>query len=196
MIKICDHSIVRPFCLIYERCIESGQYPQACKRANILPIHKKESRQLKKNYRPISLLSTCGKIFEKLIFDVMYEFLNKNNFLTPKQSGFRPGDSTDNQLLSITSEIHKAFYEHPSRETPAIFLDISKAFDKVWHAGLILKLKSNGVAGKLLDLIKSFLSERYQRVVLNGKSSSWKPVLAGVPQGSVFGPLFLFISMT
>ena len=176
MIKICDHSIIRPLYLIYERCIESGQYPQAWKRANVLPIHKKESRQLKKNYRPISILPICGKIFEKLVFDVMYEFLNKNNLLTPKQSGFRQGDSTINQLLSITNEIHKAFDKYPTRETRAIFLDISKAFDKVWHEGLIFKLKSNGVSDKRLDLIKSFLSERYQRVVLNGKSSSWKPV--------------------
>ena len=112
---------------------------------SVLPIHKKESRQLKKNYRPISLLSICGKIFEKLIVDVMYEFLNKLNLWTPKQSGFRSWDSTINQLLSITNEIHKAFDEYPSRETRAIFLDISKAFDNVWHEGLIFKLKSNGV---------------------------------------------------
>ena len=98
---------------------------------DVFPIHKKESRQLKKNYRPISLLPTCGKIFKKLIFDVMYEFLNKNNLLTPKQSGFRPGDSTINKFFSITNKIHKAFNKYPSRETRAIFLDISKAFDKV-----------------------------------------------------------------
>ena len=151
-------------------------------RVNVFRIHKKESRQLKKTYRPFSLLPICGKIFEKLVFDVMYEFLNKNNPLRPKQSGFRPEDSTINQLLSITNEIHKAFDNYPSRETRTIFLDISKAFNKVWHEGLIFKLKSNGVSGELLNLIKSFLSERYQRVALNGKSSSWKPVLAGVPQ--------------
>ena len=122
----------------------------------------------------------------------MYEFLNKNYLLTPRHSGFRPGDSTINQLLY---KIHKAFDEYPSRdrETHAIFLDISKVFGKVWHEGLIFKLKSNGVSGKLLDLIKSFLSERYQRVVLNGKSSRSKPVLAGVPQGSVLGSLFFLV---
>ena len=183
----------RLLCLIYERCIENGQYSQAWKRANVLLIHKKEMRQLKKNYRPISLLPIWGKIFEKLVFDVMYEFLSKNNLLTPKESGFRPGDSTINQLLSITNEIHKAFDKYPSRETRAIFLDISKAFDKVWHEGFIFRLKLNGVSGKLLDLIKSFLSDRYQRVVLNGKSSCWKLVLAGVPQGSVLGPLFFLV---
>ena len=89
------------------------------------------------------------KVFEKLIFYGMCEFLTKNNLLTPKQSGFRPGDSTANQLLSITNEIHKAFDEYPSKETPVIFLDISKAFDKVWHEGVIFKLKSNSVSGKL-----------------------------------------------
>ena len=81
------------------------------------------------------------KIFKKLIFDCIYEHLTDNQLITPNQSGFRPGDSTINQVLYITHSIHTAFEEYPSRETRAVFLDISKAFDKVWHEGLIFKLK-------------------------------------------------------
>ena len=136
IIKICDHLIVRPLCLIYERCIGNGKYPQEWKWANVLPIHKKESQQFKKSHRPISLLPICGKIFQKLIFDVMYEFLIKNNLFTPTQSGFRLGDFTFNQLLK--KYIKHSMNIHPQRL--AIFLDISKAFDKVWHEGLVSKL--------------------------------------------------------
>ena len=105
-------------------------HPNLWKRANVLPIHKKESRQLTKNYRPISLLPICGKVFEK-IFDEIYTHLQENNLLSPKQSGFRPGDTTINQLLSITNEILMAFDQYHTPETRAVFLDISKAFDKV-----------------------------------------------------------------
>ena len=95
MLKICDLAIVEPLSLIYEKCLESGKYPSLWKKANVLPIHRKESRQLKKNYRPISMLPICGKLFEKLIFDEIYDHLVKNDLLNPNQSGFRPGDSTN-----------------------------------------------------------------------------------------------------
>ena len=121
MRKICDLAIVQPLSLIYEKCIESGKYPSLWKKANVLPIHKKESHQLKKNYRPISMLPICGKLFEKLIFDEIYNHLVKNDLLTPYQSGFHPGDSTINQLLSITYCICTAFEEFPSGETRAVF---------------------------------------------------------------------------
>ena len=150
-------------------CLETGRFPSSWKKANVLPIYKKENRQLKKNYRPISLLPICGKIFEKLMFDAIYEYLCVNQLLTPNQSGFRPGDSTVNQLLSITHQIHSAFEEFPLRETRAVFLDISKAFDKVWHDGLPFKLKNYGISGFLFTIIKDFLASRQQRVVLNGK---------------------------
>ena len=90
--------------------------------------------------------------------------------LTSNQSGFRPGDSTVNQLLSIMHQIYSAFGEFPSRETRAVFLDICKAFDKIWHDGLLFKLKDYGISGSLFTLIKDFLSNRQQRVVLNGKA--------------------------
>ena len=107
-----------------------------------------------------------------------------HNLLSEKQSGFRPNDSCIYQLLSITHEIFSAFDCSPSLEVRSVFLDISKAFDKVWHEGLLFKLKSMGISGKLLDLIDSFLNERYQRVLLNGQSSDWLPIRAGVPQVS------------
>ena len=193
MVKICDSSIARPLCLIYETCMHTGLFSDNWKKANILPIYKKESRQLKKNYRPISLLPVCGKIFEKVIFDTMYRHFTDNQLLTPNQSGFRPGDSTINQLLYITQKIYTAFEEFPSRETRAVFLDISKAFDKVWYEGLVFKLKTYGISGPLLALIVSYLSNRQQRVVLNGKTSVWSYISAGVPHGSVLGPLFFLV---
>ena len=190
MIKICDSSIVDPLCMIFEKCLTTGLYPSSWKKANIIPIHKKEGRQSKKNYRPISLLPIFGKIFEKLLFDDIYEHLNANRLLSENQSGLRPGDSTVNQLLAITHKIYSGFDQIPSREKRAVFLDLSKAFDRVWHAGLLYKLESNGISGNLLELIRNFLSHRHQRVTLNGQSSEWREVSAGLPQGSVLGSLF------
>ena len=187
MIKTCDSCIVDPLCMIFEKCLSTGLYPSSWKKANIIPIHKKESRQSKKNYRPISLF---GKIFEKLLFDDMYEHLNANRLLSENESGFRPGDSTVNQLLAITHKIYSGFDQIPSRETRAVFLDLSKAFDRVWHAGLLYKLEGNGISGNLLKLIRSFHSHRQQRVTFNEQSSEWREVSAGVPQGFVLGPLF------
>ena len=131
------------------------------------------------------------KFFEKIIFDEIYKHLTANKFLSDKQSGFRPGDSTINQLLSITHDIYNAFEHH--HDTRAVFFDISKAFDKVYHEGFLLKLKSNRISGHLLNLFSDFLDERYQRTVLNGKSSNWKRITARVPQGSVLGPLLFLI---
>ena len=120
-------------------------------------------------------------------------FLDQNCVLKAKQSGFRPSDSCIHQLIAITHNTFTAFDANLSLEVRGIFLDLSKAFDRVWHKGLIHKLKNFGIDGELLSLIESFLHKRYQRVVLNGQSSKWQNVNAGVPQGSVLGPPFFLI---
>ena len=124
---------------------------------------------------------------------VLYATIVSHELLNPNQSGFRPGDSTVNQLLSITHTIFKAFDCNPPLDVRTVYLDISKAFDRVWHDGLIYKLKRCGVSGQLLLLIQSFLKDRKQRTVLNGQSSTWGDISAGVPQGSILGPLFFLV---
>ena len=146
--------------------------------------------QILKNYRPISLLPIAGKNFERLLYGRMFEFFIANNLISKNQSGFRPGDSCINQLLSITHEIYQSFDDN--LEVRAVFLDISKAFDKFWHKGLIFKLKQNGISDKIL-IITDFLSFRKQQVVLNGQASPWVNIEAGVTQGSIFGPLLFLI---
>ena len=121
----------------------------------------------------------------------MFEFFIVNNSVSKNQSGFRPGDSCVNQLLSITHEIYQSFDDN--LEVRAIFLDISKAFVKVWHKGLIFKLKQNGIPDKILNIITDFLSFRKQQVVLNGQACPWVSIEAGVSQGSILAPLLFFI---
>ena len=100
--------------------------------------------------------------------------------LNPNQSGFHPSESCVNQLLAIKHEIFEAFNCNSPLEVRSVFLDISKAFDQVWHKGLLYKFKSMGISGELYNL-ENYLSGRFQRVVLNGQPSSWRPVLAGIP---------------
>ena len=190
-LKICDNAITKPLYLIFKNCLAKGYFPSTWKMANVLPIHKKNEKNLITNYRPISLLPICGKIFEKVIFDNLHSYIFSNNLLSDKQSGYRKGDSTVKQLLSIIHEIHSAF--DTSHEVRAVFLDISRAFDRVWHDGLIFKLKKLGVEGEVINIISSFLSQRQQRVTLNGKNSNWAKIEAGVPQGSILGPILFLL---
>ena len=124
-------------------------------------MHKKSDKQVINSYRSVSILPICGKVFEKLIFNSVYKYLEEQKLLSADQSGIRENDSCVNQLLSIVLNIYSAFDAYPTLESRGVFLDMSKAFDKVWHEGLIFKLKSMGISEALLELIKSFLVHRF-----------------------------------
>ena len=121
----------------------------------------------------------------------MFEFFMENKLISSSQPGFKADDSCINQLLSITHEIYSSFDE--GLEVRSVFLDILKAFDKVWHDGIIFKLTQNGISGNLLNLLRDFLNERKQRVVIIVNFSTWKNVSAGVSQSSILGPLLFLI---
>ena len=131
MIKICDSALVKPLSIIFSNCLRTGTFPYIWKKSNVIPIHKKNGKQLIINYRPVSLLPIFGKICERIIFDNIYRYLDTNKLLNPNQSGFRPKDSCVYQLTEITHNIFSSFDCNPTLETRAVFLDISKAFDKV-----------------------------------------------------------------
>ena len=135
MIKLCGNSICKPLSIIFNDCLKEEKFPSGWKKAHVVPVHKKGDKQCLQNYRPISLLPICTRIFERLIYNELFTFFTDSNLISPNQSGFRPGDSCVNQLIPITHEICKSL--HDRLEVRGVFLDISKTFDKVCHDGLL-----------------------------------------------------------
>ena len=194
ILKLCANGITTSFTSIVNLSLLSGSFPDQWKLANVIPIFKKDDRQSKLNYRPVSLLDLLSKIFEKIVYIRLYNFLSEIFFLNPLQSDFRPDDSTVNQLICLVHKIYDALER--GKEVRMVFLDISMAFGKVWHKGLLYKLETIGVRDPLLGWFKSYLTNGKHRVVIDGQFSEWKNIKAGVPHGSVLGPLlFLIISM-
>jgi len=191
MLKEASKCICPSLTRLFNLSIRLGRVPLLWKRANVIPIHKKNGRDSVGNYRPVSLLSCVGKLQEKVIFKHLYNYLHSNSLISPMQSGFRPGDSTVNQLIHIYHTISGALDKN--KDVRLVFCDISKAFDRVWHKGLLFKLSRIGVRGKLLEWFANYLSDRTQRVTLQGHNSTWQTIMSGVPQGSVLGPLLFLI---
>ena len=180
-----------PLSDLFNCSLSTGKIPTIWKEANVTPIFKKEDPSVVSNYRPISLLSAVGKVLEKIVHKHLFNFVRDNDILSALQSGFIPGDSTVNQLIDIYNTFCKSLDE--LKEVRAVFCDVSKAFDRVWHKGLLYKLESIGISDNLLLWFSDYLSERKQRVVIPGATSSWKSIKAGVPQGSILGPLLFLI---
>ncbi|XP_065664351.1 uncharacterized protein LOC136086037 [Hydra vulgaris] len=174
-----------------EKKKKTSTLPQIWKDADIIPISKKGDKKLVTNYRPISLTCTIVKIFEKIIQKHIFIHLLKNNLLTPSQHGFYPGRSCETNLLTVintsTLNLDKGL------PVDNIYLDFEKAFDKVPPDYLLLKLKAYGINGSILSWIRNFLTNRRQRVMINGNYSDWVSVKSGVPQGSVLSALLFII---
>ncbi len=168
-----------------------GVFPNKWKESFISPVFKKAARYIKENYRPVSLLSCVSKIMERVVFNGLYNFFKDNGILTPRNSGFKERDSTINQLIHLCDNIYHGLDD--SKDVCLVFLDVSKAFDKVYHPALLHKLESYGIEGDLLAWLASYLKGRRQKVVINGVSSDWNEINASVPQGSILGPLLFLV---
>jgi hypothetical protein len=161
-------------------------WPAPLKQAKIIMIQKPGKNPTDvASYRPVSLLPILSKILEKLLLKRIYRDTNLQEWIPSQQFGFRKADSTIQQCHRITDIINKASEEH--KYCSAVFLDVSQAFDKVWHQGLLYKIKQALPAG-YLNILQSNLSDRYFSVSLNNKTSSLLPKVSGVPQGSILGP--------
>lgn len=159
--------------------------------SHITPVYKnKGNPEDPSNYRPIALTCTLCKILEKILLKTLHNYMKDHNLLFKNQSGFQPSDSTINQLTEIYNIIISNLDK--GKDIMFIFCDISKAFDKVWHKGLIYKLQKYGIRGEILGWIENYITDRTQKVVIEGYSSGIETTNAGVPQGSVLGP-FLFL---
>lgn len=191
LLKEASPIISRPLSVFFNSLLQHGYFPAPWKDANVVPVHKKDDKSLPSNYRPISLISNLGKSMERCVHKHMYNYVIENRLLTPYQSGFRSGDSTTFQLLHSYHIFCEAV--DSGKEIRVVFCDISKAFDRVWHRGLLHKLANLGISGSLLKWFSSYLSGRRQRVVINGQTSDWAYILAGVPQGSILGPLLFLV---
>ena len=179
-------ALTPPLLILLRKSLDEGSLPDDWKKGNITAIYKKGSKANPGNYRPISLTSIICKLLEAVIRDAIVTHMSVNNLFCDQQHGFVPGRSCITQLLT-TFEIWTQAVEN-GNPVDAIYLDFQKASDSVPHHRLIRKLAAYGVTGKILRWIETFLTDRKQRVCVEGSLSNWEDVLSGIPQGSILGP--------
>ena len=191
--KSCIDEYIEPLTHLINESLRTGICPSELKLARVVPIFKSGDPSLLTNYRPISILSFFSKVFERIVYDYLFDFICTNNILYDYQFGFRPKHSTQQAIITLIDKITKSLDNGDI--VISLFIDLKKAFDTVDHRILLRKLYAYGIRGTMLKWIESYLSGRTQYVVFDGQESEIHGVQCGVPQGSILGPLLFILYM-
>ena len=191
VLKKCASSLYLPLCKLFHLSYSTASYPSQWKVANVQPIPKKGETSNPANYRPIAICSILAKIMENIVNHHLVRYLEANHLISDRQYGFRHARSTGDMLAVITERLNDSI--HRLGESKAVALDISKAFDRVWHEALLVKIRALGAGDTFVSWVSSFLANRSIRVVVDGISSNPHTLQAGVPQGSVLSPTLFLI---
>ena len=193
ILKELRDELVRPLTKLFKESFESGKIPEDWREAIISPIFKKGSKAKPENYRPVSLTNIVGKLMERIVKNEIMEYIEQNDLMSNSQHGFRAGRSTQTNLVEFLDGTTRWLDEGKSFDV--LYLDFAKAFDKVCHSRLMVKLEAVGIGGKLLEWLRDWLRDRKQKVRVEGVCSDWERLVSGVVQGSVLGGALFDISI-
>ena len=191
VLKEVANEVSIPLSILFNKTMRSGTVPSDWKKANVIPIYKSGQKGKPVNYRPISLTSVVVRVMERIVKERMLTHLKKNKLINPSQHGFLPKKSTSTNLVAYLEYVTKKLDE--GQPVDVLYLDFSKAFDKVPHGRLVQKLKTYNLSNKLIAWIEAWLQNRQQRVLVDGAYSEWREVISSVIQGSVLGPILFVI---